>query len=72
MSRMGKNAMAVALGRRGGLKGGPARAAALTPRQRSAQARAAVEQRWRNRRLAAFMGLLRAQNLLANARLVRP
>lgn len=63
--------MAVALGRRGGLKGGPARAAALTPAQRSAQAREAVRQRWRNRRLAAFMSLLKAQKLLAGARIVR-
>jgi len=61
--------MAVALGRRGGLKGGPARAAALTAEQRSAQAREAVMQRWRNRRLAVFMSLLKTQKLLAKARI---
>ena len=41
-----KNAAAVALGRRGGKKGGPARAAKLTPEQRSASARKAVQARW--------------------------
>jgi hypothetical protein len=41
-----KNPAAVALGRRGGKKGGPARAAKLTPRQRSESARKAVEARW--------------------------
>jgi hypothetical protein len=34
------------LGRKGGLKGGPARAAKLTPEQRSASARKAVMARW--------------------------
>jgi hypothetical protein len=41
-----KNAAAVALGRKGGLKGGPARAAKLTPEQRSQSARKAVTARW--------------------------
>src|SRR5258708_27686257 len=41
-----KNAAAVALGRKGGLKGGPARAARLTPEQRSESARNAVQARW--------------------------
>ena len=41
-----KNAAAVALGRRGGKKGGPARAAKLTPEQRSESARKAVQARW--------------------------
>jgi hypothetical protein len=41
-----KNAAAVALGRKGGLKGGRARAAKLTPEQRSASARQAVMARW--------------------------
>ncbi len=68
---MSKDPMAVALGRRGGLKGGPARAAALSAAERSRQARDAVEQRWRNQRLARFMALLRAQNLLARAKLAR-
>lgn len=41
-----KNRAAVALGRKGGKKGGPARAAKLTPRQRSESARKAVHARW--------------------------
>lgn len=40
---------AVALGRLGGLKGGPARAAKLTPEQRSEAARKAAEARWKKR-----------------------
>jgi hypothetical protein len=42
----GKDAAAVALGRRGGLKGGKARAAAMTKKQRSASARKAAKARW--------------------------
>lgn len=42
----GKDPAAVALGRRGGLKGGPARRAALTPEQRKDAARKAAEARW--------------------------
>lgn len=42
----GKNPAAVALGRRGGLKGGKARAAKLTPQQRSDIARLAANSRW--------------------------
>jgi len=42
----GKNPHAVALGRMGGLKGGAARAAALTPRKRSAIAAKAAKARW--------------------------
>jgi len=41
-----KNPAAVALGRKGGRKGGPARAARLTPEQRSESARKAVQARW--------------------------
>ena len=41
-----KNPAAVALGRRGGKIGGPARAARLTPEQRSESARKAVRARW--------------------------
>jgi hypothetical protein len=41
-----KNAAAVALGRKGGRKGGLARAAMLTPEQRSQSARNAVMARW--------------------------
>ena len=41
-----KNPHAVALGRLGGLKGGEARAAALSPRKRSAIAAKAAKARW--------------------------
>ena len=41
-----KDPAAVALGRKGGIKGGPARAAKLTPKQRSESARKAVQARW--------------------------
>jgi hypothetical protein len=46
----GKNPFAVALGRAGGLKGGPARAARLTPGQRRKIAVKAAKVRWRDRR----------------------
>ena len=39
-------AAAAALGRKGGLKGGPARAAALSPKKRSAIAKKAAAARW--------------------------
>lgn len=41
-----KNPAAVALGRKGGKKGGPARAAKLTAEERSEIARKAVRARW--------------------------
>ena len=41
-----KNPAAVALGRLGGLKGGIARAAALSPRKRSQIAQKAAKTRW--------------------------
>lgn len=41
-----KDAAAVALGRRGGAKGGNARAAALTPEQRRDIAQKAAKRRW--------------------------
>src|SRR5215831_17427990 len=41
-----KDPAAVALGRKGGKRGGPARAAKLTPKQRSESARKAVQARW--------------------------
>jgi|SRR5208282_1079883 hypothetical protein len=46
MARKRKNPYAVALGRKGGRKGGPARAANMTPEQRSESARNAVMARW--------------------------
>jgi hypothetical protein len=41
-----KDPAAVALGRRGGLKGGKARAAAMTPERRAEIARKAAAKRW--------------------------
>jgi len=46
----GKDPAAVALGRKGGLKGGAARAAALTPKQRSKIAKKAASARWKPER----------------------
>jgi len=43
----GKDPAAVALGRKGGLKGGKARAAKMTKKQRSESARKAAKARWR-------------------------
>jgi hypothetical protein len=45
--RKRKNPAAVALGRKGGLKGGKARAASLSPSKRSEIARKAAKARWR-------------------------
>jgi uncharacterized membrane-anchored protein len=45
----GKDAAAVSLGRRGGLKGGKARARALTPEQRAEIARVASSARWKKK-----------------------
>lgn len=42
----GKDPAAVSLGRRGGLKGGKARAAKMTPQERSESARHAANSRW--------------------------
>ena len=42
----GKNPAAVALGRRGGLKGGKARAEMLSPEERKAIAQKAARSRW--------------------------
>ena len=41
-----KNPAAVMLGRRGGKKGGPARAAKMTPEERTASAQKAAAARW--------------------------
>ena len=45
----GKNAAAVALGRRGGLKGGLARAKKLSPEERRVIAERAARARWQKR-----------------------
>jgi hypothetical protein len=42
----GKDPLAVALGHRGGLKGGHARAAGMTKAERSASAKKAAKARW--------------------------
>jgi len=42
----GKDPAAVALGRRGGIKGGKARAASMTAKQRSEAAKKAAQARW--------------------------
>jgi len=44
-----KNPAAVALGRKGGLKGGRARAAALSPEERSDIAKRAAAARWKDK-----------------------
>jgi hypothetical protein len=44
-----KNPAAVELGRKGGLKGGKARAAKMTPEERSESARRAAVARWSKR-----------------------
>lgn len=41
-----KNPAAVALGRKGGKKGGPARAAKMSPEERAKSARVAAAARW--------------------------
>jgi len=46
MAKRRKNPYAVALGRKGGKKGGPARAANMTAEERSESARNAVTARW--------------------------
>lgn len=43
---LGKDQAAVSLGRKGGLKGGNARAAKMTPEQRAETARKAAKARW--------------------------
>jgi hypothetical protein len=45
----GKDPAAVALGRKGGLKGGKARAEKMTPEERREAARKAAEARWRRK-----------------------
>ena len=52
----GKNPAAVALGRMGGLKGGPARAAALSEKKRSAIAKKGARARWGRARVKGSVG----------------
>lgn len=51
-SESDKNAAAVELGRKGGLKGGKARAAAMTADERSQSARRAAKARWERKNQA--------------------
>ena len=44
-----KDPAAVALGRKGGLKGGPARAAKMTAEERAESARKAAQARWKKK-----------------------
>lgn len=46
----GKDPAAVSLGRRGGLKGGKARAESLSPERRAEIAKKAAEARWKKRK----------------------
>ncbi len=46
LDNSGKDPAAVALGRKGGLKGGKARAARMTAEERSESARRAARKRW--------------------------
>ena len=48
----GKDPAAVSLGRKGGLKGGKARAASMTKAQRTASAKKAAAARWGKREVA--------------------
>ena len=47
---LAKNPAAVALGKLGGAKGGPARAAKLSPKRRSAIAKEAARRRWASKK----------------------
>ena len=47
LTRLEKNPAAVALGKLGGIKGGKARAASLTPERRKEIAKKAAETRWK-------------------------
>lgn len=47
--KTGKDPLAVLLGRRGGLKGGKARAASLSPERRKEIAKKAIAARWAQR-----------------------
>jgi hypothetical protein len=48
----GKDPAAVSLGRRGGLKGGPARAKKLSPKKRKEIAKNAAKARWKGKKAA--------------------
>jgi len=58
-----KNPAAVTLGRKGGKKGGPARAAKLTSEQRSQNARKAVQARWAKVKAGSDSAVLRKNDI---------
>jgi len=58
-----KDPAAVALGRKGGKKGGLARAAGMTPAQRSESARKAVQARWTKSKAQKSDGLFEMANI---------
>ena len=64
MASKRKNPGAVALGRKGGLKGGPARAANMTPAERAESARNAVLARWAKEKAADNAGKQPSAELL--------
>jgi hypothetical protein len=63
-----KNPAAVALGRKGGKKGGPARAVKLTPEQRSESARRAVQARWAKKAKEGIGSMVLARRDMASKR----
>lgn len=67
-----KSAAAVELGRRGGLKGGPARAAVLTPEERSQSAKKAVMARWAKAKSGGDAGTARATDKPKEAKKPKP
>ena len=69
MASKRKDPYAVALGRKGGRKGGPARAANMTPEERSESARNAVTARWaRVKKQADFVAPVSPIEFVADAR----
>jgi hypothetical protein len=59
--RQEKNPAAVALGRQGGLKGGPARAEQLSPERRREIALRAAQTRWKDRKRDSRIASLRRE-----------
>jgi hypothetical protein len=67
-----KNPAAVALGRKGGKKGGPARAVKLTPEQRSESARRAVQARWAKKAKEGIGSIVLTRKDVASKKLGEP
>ncbi|HEY3443172.1 MAG TPA: hypothetical protein VGK29_20605 [Paludibaculum sp.] len=72
MEKATKNPAAVALGRKGGQKGGPARAAKLAAEQRSESARKAVQARWAKAAVGAETAGTRGRRIAAQATEAKP